>query len=356
MSGRHASPTRPTAVEGGRLEGLDLARGLAVLSMLVAHLSPVGGLLDVTEYLTAPLFAVVIAISMALRLDTGVPAWRVIGDNVLRGLLLLLVGVVLQLLYAQIDVVLPYLGVLVVVLAPLVVLLRTLPLLTLGLAVGAAVLGPIVTDLGRSAVDAGTVTGPLRDLLLWTATGSNYRLVSFLPMALGALAFALLLPRLDRPVPAAATSTVLLATSLLVHLLGRETEAGAAAYSGSTAEVVAATFLALGVVSAAFAVVHAVGDHVPRLAPVLAPVLATGRLAFTAYVLQILVLAAISVARDGASDNSFLVLLVTAVVVVGGCWALDRFVGTGPFEVASRFARLPERPSPDAQGRHATRR
>ena len=50
-----------------RLDGLDLARGVAVLSMLVAHLSPVGGPADVTEYLCAPLFAVVIGVSMGLR-------------------------------------------------------------------------------------------------------------------------------------------------------------------------------------------------------------------------------------------------------------------------------------------------
>ena len=111
---------RPT-----RLDGLDAARGLAVVSMLVAHLSPVGGVLDVSEYLTAPLFAVIIGISMGVRLTERRPApGRVLLDNAQRGLVLIVLGVLLQAIYAQIDVVLPYLGVLIIVLAPLALLLH----------------------------------------------------------------------------------------------------------------------------------------------------------------------------------------------------------------------------------------
>ena len=357
MSGRHVSPTRHAQGPGGRLEGLDAARGIAVLSMLVAHLSPVGGVLELSEYLTAPLFAVVIAVAMALRLESGtVSAARFVGDNVLRGVLLLVVGVALQMTYGQIDVVLPYLGVLVVVLAPLAVLLRRLPVLTLGAAVGAAVVGPIVMERARGLVADGAVTGPLRDLLLWTAAGANYRLASFLPMALGGLVLVMLLGRLDRLLTTTAAAAVLLGTAALVHVMGRATDEGAAAYSGTTAEVVAATFLASGVVLGSFALVLGVRERLPRLAPALEPVLSTGRLAFTAYTLQILVLAAISPLRGGARDDSFLVLGVTTVLVVGTCLLLDRRFGTGPFELLSRAVRVPQRPDPGQAGRHVTRR
>ncbi len=349
-SGRHASHGRvsvPRAVAPGatgpRLGGLDLARGLAVLSMLVAHLSPVAGPFVVTDHLTAPLFAVVIGAAMGLALARGGtdPA-RFVVDNLLRGVLLVALGVVLQATYGQVDVVLPYLGLLVAVLAPLALWLHRLPLLTAGLAVAGAVLGPLVTErarehLGSGASTAGTIT---RDLLLWLAAGPSYRLVSLLPMALGGLALALLLPHLDRWRPAAGVAGVLLATSVAVHVLGAATADGAAAYSGTTAEVVAGTFLAAGAVAAAFAL----ADAVPRARggpAVLAPLLSVGRLALTAYTVQVLVLALLSVVRGGAPDDSWLVLLVTAAVVVVCCWLLDRTWGTGPLELLLRLARVP---------------
>ena len=52
----------------GRLTWLDLARGFAVISMVVAHTSPWGGILNVSEYVTAPWFAMLIGISLLLVL------------------------------------------------------------------------------------------------------------------------------------------------------------------------------------------------------------------------------------------------------------------------------------------------
>lgn len=356
-SGRHRSPGRraqaPTATRPGstgpRLEGLDAARGLAVLSMLVAHLSPVGGVLDVSEYLTAPLFAVTIGVALGVRLSRAdVDRRRIVADDVLRGVLLVLVGVLLQALYGQIDVVLPYLGVLVVVLAPLALLLRRVPVLTLGLVTAGAVLGPLVTERLRDRIvaDPAVAAGVTGDLLRWVATGPSYRLVSLLPMALAGVVLVLLLPRLTHLALTSGIAAVLLGTSAVVHVIGRTTEAGAAAYSGTTAEVLAATFLACGAVVASFAVVLLVRGPAPGLARALAPVLAVGRLAFTAYTVQILVLAAVSLARGGADDDTWPVLVGTTVVVVGVCWVLDRRVGTGPLEALVRATRVPSR------GRH----
>ncbi|MBM6401126.1 DUF418 domain-containing protein [Phycicoccus sonneratiae] len=356
-SGRHRSGGRvsvPPAIAPGaggpRLAGLDVARGLAVLSMLVAHLSPVGGVLDLSEYLTAPLFALLVGAAMGLALARpGTDPVRFVADNALRGLLLVALGVLLQALYGQVDVVLPYLGVLVVVLAPLAVGLRRLPVLTLGVAAGAAVLGPLVTERARDALAAsGSSTGTsARHVLDWLAAGPSYRLVSFLPMALGGLALALLLPRLAAWRPAAGVGAVLLAAAGVVHALGAASSGGAAAYSGTTAEVVAGTFLAGGVVAVSFAVADlaAVGRWGVRA---LDPVLALGRLALTAYTVQVLVLALVSLVRDGARDDSWVVLLVTTAAVVGSVWLLDRTWGTGPLELLVRLARLPSGWQPGA--------
>ncbi len=144
-----------------RLDGLDAARGLAVVSMLVAHLCPAGGIFDVSEYLTAPLFAVIIG-----HLDGGAsrrarapPAGTFLLDNLQRGLVLIVLGVLLQALYSQIDVVLPYLGVLVIVLAPLALLLHRMPVLTLGIAGALAVVGPIVVERAREAYPSSPTAG-----------------------------------------------------------------------------------------------------------------------------------------------------------------------------------------------------
>ena len=136
-----------------RLDGLDAARGLAVLSMLVAHLCPADGVFRISEYLTAPLFAVIIGISMGIRLaERRPPVGTFLLDNVQRGLVLVVLGVLLQAIYDQIDVVLPYLGVLVIVLAPLALLLHRLPVLTLGIAGALAVVGPLVVERAREAL------------------------------------------------------------------------------------------------------------------------------------------------------------------------------------------------------------
>lgn len=107
---------------GDRLIWLDLARGFAVVSMIIAHTWPWGGLWSVVEYLTAPWFALLIGLSLSLAWQKGRerPA-RFVLDNVVRGGLLIALGISLQTVYAQIVVVLQTLGALTVVAALLMV-------------------------------------------------------------------------------------------------------------------------------------------------------------------------------------------------------------------------------------------
>lgn len=333
-----------------RLEGLDAARGVAVVSMLVTYLSPVGGLLQLSEYLTAPLFAVVIGLSMGVQLRDRrpPPGWFVL-QNLERGLLLVVLGLLLQELYSPIVVVLPALGLLIVVLAPVALLLHRAPVLTLGVAVAGAVLGPIVRERVSAAWGAGeAVDGPAwaGAVLDWLVLGDVYRVVSFLPMALGGLAFTAVLRWVTEPPEAYAVAGVLLSGAAAAYLLGSGTAEGAAAYSGSTAEVVGGTLLATGVVVASFLLLR--GARRVGVGRWLDPVLAAGRLALTAYTVQILFLAVVGVLRGGADDDSWLVLAATTAVVLGTCWALDRSWGTGPLEwVLHRL-----RPAAPHVGRH----
>ena len=328
-----------------RLDGLDAARGLACVSMLVAHLCPVGGPFVVSEYLTAPLFAVIIGVSMGHVLTERRPTTATfLRDNLHRGLVLVVLGVLLQQVYSQIDVVLPYLGLLVVVMAPLALPLHRRPTLTLGLAAAAAVAGHVALVRARLALDQHYATWPRwwEDIVRWVAAGDSYRLVSFLPMALGGLALATVLRRATRPRPGYAVVAALLVASVAAYLVGRTTPDGSAPYSGTAAEVVGATLLAAGAVIGSFLVLAlAKGLGVGRA---LDPVLSTGRLSLTAYTLQILFLAAVAVVHGPVRDDSWFVLGSTTVVVVGGCWLFERRLGVGPLEWFVRRTRPTTRP------------
>jgi hypothetical protein len=346
--GAHLSRRTAPSWASARLDGLDLARGLAVLSMLVALLGPAGGLLAVSEYLAAPLFAVVIGASMGVRLSGGRRGGAAfVLDSLVGGVLLVALGIGLQGLNPAVVLVLPYLGALVLVLAPLALTLWRAPVLTLGLATAGAVLSPVV--VGR-AVAASPGDGPAHALLEWAAAGEGYRLTSLLPIALGGLALASVLPRAGEPPEGYAVAGVLLGASLAAYLLGRASADGADASSGTTAEIVTATLLATGTVVACFTLVAVLGEA--SWTRMLQPFLATGRLALTAYTLQVLVLAAVARVRGSGSDDGWWVLGGTAVVVVGTCWGLARWWGTGPLEwvlaqaVAPRRRRGHERGTP----------
>ncbi len=238
----------------------------------------------------------------------------------------------LQAIYAQIDVVLPYLGVLILVLAPLALLLHRVPVLTVGLAGALAVVGPIVVERVREAYPSMVETWPgwALDLVTWLATGEHYRLVSFLPMALAGLALGTVLQRAVARPDGYVVAGVLLLLGLAAYGLGRGTTDGSAAYSGTTAEVVGATFAASATVVGCFLVVDLLPG--PGARRVLQPLLATGRLALTAYTVQILWLALLAALRDNAPEAAWWVLGSTLVVVVGLCWEFDRRWGTGPLE------------------------
>ena len=138
----------------------------------------------------------------------------------------------------------------------------------------------------------------------------------------------------------------LLLLGVAAYALGRGTTDGSAAYSGTTAEVVGASFAASATVVTCFLVVEQVtapGGH-----RALRPLLATGRLALTAYTVQILWLALLAALRDDAPQDSWWVLGSSLVVVIGLCWWFDRRWGTGPLEwVLHRL-----RPQPPPPGRH----
>ena len=122
-----------------------------------------------------------------------------------------------------------------------------MPVVTLGVAAGLAVVSPLVMERARElgCLPHPDAPGDGRSTsCAWLAAGSSYRVVSLLAMALGAR------PRVRAPPGRAARRRGLVAAcsssaSLAAYVLGRRHPDGAAAYSGTTAEIVGATLLSL---------------------------------------------------------------------------------------------------------------
>ena len=161
----------------GRDAGVDAVRGLALISMFVAHAAPVpgpGDVLILSEYLTAPLFAVLVGVGAELSSRRGS---RGIVAAAIRGAVLVVVGLVLERAGSQVVVILVYLGVLTWVMA----LLARLSRLALGLVAWFLfVLSPLLrTVLTDDWVDllAGGDTFRARLMEIFFV-GSSYRLTA----------------------------------------------------------------------------------------------------------------------------------------------------------------------------------
>ena len=133
-----------------RLLWLDLARGTAIVFMVLAHTWPWGGLWAVVEYVTAPWFALLIGVSLSLvwQKRRTQPALFLF-DSFVRGVLLILLGIGLQGLYGQIVVVLQTWGALIILLAPLLWLIGGRPWLALLVSATLAVVSPLLMGAGR---------------------------------------------------------------------------------------------------------------------------------------------------------------------------------------------------------------
>ncbi len=357
------TPAAPTAEPAAahRYHWLDLARGLAVVSMIIAHTSPWGGVLNVTEFLSAPWFAFILGASLWLasrQVTTG--RGRFVLVLLLRGAVLVVLGVALQAIYSQIDVVLQTLGLLMIVLAPLARLLDRW-WIAAGIAGIMAVVSPLLKDATRGWLAGGGSGSELIDQTVrLLAAGTHYRVTSMIVFAAAGMAAAHFLvrfsagiarPSADRSalatgrvrafakpsVRALTWAIVFVLSAGVVYLLGRLTPAGASPYSGTTAELVGATLLSL---SATWCCIWLEIVLRPRFTAWFTPFEATGRMALTAYALQIVALAVITrTLIPGQRDDHWWVMLGVIALCVGfSAVYLTRF-RQGPLE---RLARLPD--------------
>jgi hypothetical protein len=142
-----------TLPSGRRDLRVDAVRGVALVSMYLAHCAPTYGatrLLVVTEYATYPLFALLVGVGAELGSRSSGRRWWV--GPLVRGAVLLVAAEVLDGLYAQVYIVLAFLGVLTWLSAPFA---RTSSVVVGGVGLVALGIAPILNGFAGD----------------WTATG-----------------------------------------------------------------------------------------------------------------------------------------------------------------------------------------
>lgn len=335
-----------------RVLGLDAARGLAVVAMVIAHAVPFIServsdsgtfvLLEVND-LASPLFALVMGAAAGL-VSPGPSALRGTARAVVRGLALIVLGVGLEQLDHWVAVILHILGLLLIVGTPMLVLgTRWL----LALAAALFVAGPPVIQAvtraagGVAGGQAPTASWATNPLVEWLVLNTHYRVLTLLPIF---LVGAVLARRGLRDERASwwclMGGLAMVWASLALDLLGRPV-----VFSGDYPDQVQETGLAL----AAYGLVMATDiawERRSSAGAVLEPLAAVGRVALSLYVVHVALLVPVIPAFP---DGGWLPFVLFVVVSVVGAWAWGRFVGRGPVERLVDAISPARRPHADAR-------
>ncbi|MDX3522737.1 DUF418 domain-containing protein [Streptomyces scabiei] len=394
-----SAAARPTGSapgpSAGRLLGVDLARGFAVLGMFAAHVGPepeaggpLGFAMELARGRSSALFALLAGFTLVLITGrphprTGRAGRQAVARVVIRSVVLMALGFALTALDTDIDVILAFYGLTFLVILPLYRLrARTLALLAAG---GALVL-PQALHMARLSVERGSradtivAADPLARItgtdgfveLLFTGA---YPVVTWASYMLAGMAVA----RLDltrsvvraRLAVVAAGSAVLghggswLALALVPHArttVAAATDGGPAAsawWSDTVGDLgdgtpaawllVGAphsqtTFSLLGNIGVALLVVVGcvtVVERLPRCARLAGPVRALGMTALTAYVLHILAVREFGM-KDGTGPALVDLLLYASLALLLATVWMRRF-RRGPLEHLLHLATLPAR-------------
>lgn len=329
---------------GHRLAGVDLARGLAVLGMLSAHLLTIEEFdpgspdtwIDVVNGRSSILFAVLAGVSLALvsggAAPVHVPRLRVVRRRTaVRAAVLWTIGIFLILTGVPVFVILPSYAILFLLALPFLRLRApALWVLAGALALTMPLLQPTLDEVvARAGADVELMLGWHYPFTLWIAF-----------VLAGLAAGRSDLRRTRTQVTVVVAGAVLAVVGYGAVALWPATDGGGwaavwtdRAHSGGLPEVIGSGGVALAVIGASLLVCRTV------LAWVLIPIRAVGSMPLTAYVGQLVVWAVVAaiVLGDSGDLGGFRELdplgpfLVTTIV---GCTAWALLLGRGPLERA----------------------
>jgi uncharacterized membrane protein YeiB len=317
-----------------RIVGIDVARGLAVLGMMTAHVGPddrgpvpPGGFSQLVDGRPAALFVVLAGLSLGLLSGSAAP---VVGTRLVQARMRILVRAVLLFALGELLVML---GTPVVVILPTYGLLFALGCLALrwsraALLTAAGVFAVVGPPVGQAIAERLQSARPT--VLTEITVGHYYPAIVWMAYLLVGLAISrsdLRSSYLRRAGALAGVGLVVLGHGgswVALHVLGWPFGLGTSAPHSST------TFEVLGNVGVAFLVIAgclAVADRWPRA---LAPLAAVGALALTAYSVHIVVIAVLG--KTVVYQATLDVWLAFVLTTIGLCWLWAASVGRGPFE------------------------
>lgn len=337
-----------------RIVGIDVARGLAVLGMMTAHVGPddhgpvpPGGFAQLADGRPSALFVVLAGVSLALLSGgtspaTGRAMTRARTRIVVRAFLVLVLGLALILLGTPVVVILPTYAVLFV--AGSLVLGWSRRALLVASAAFAVVGPPVALAIVRAE-------GPFdQNTLPGLFVGPHYPALIWMSYLLTGLAVG----RSDVRDPRLRQLGVLVGLGLVLAGHGGAWLAGRATTwpteLTSSAPHASSTFELMGNTGVAFLVLVASLVAAERWPRALAPLAAVGSLALTAYTVHIVVIAMLgtSVVWQPTVVSWLAFLGITTLA----CWLWARFLGRGPLErvlhdLSTRMAAAPQ-PRSDA--------
>ncbi len=306
-----------------RRTDVDLVRFLALASMFVAHVAPVPGpahVLELSEYLTMPLFALLVGVGAQLgawSAETPLQRWWSIA---VRATVLVALGLALERAGAQVVVVLVHLGVLLLVAG----VLARLPDVVVALVAAAAVIaGELLLRTDATELLLGDTW--TADVARFVWVGGPYRLLPMvLYAAIGIVASRRLLrgPRSSSVLLPGAVGGGLLALAATMLAAEQAGRIDLVPYSGTLQETLLDCLVAAGVLAVGLAAARALGTRPPGGA-VLTVLAAAGAMTLTLYALQILWLAFdVRVLHPGQTDDSWtnLGILLIGSLTVAGMW------------------------------------
>ena len=304
----------------------DWARGAAYVLMVIAHVAPGDGparILLISEFLTAPLFALLIGVGAQLSWSAAPQhGRRYVLREVVRAALVFALGLLLTLSAASVLIALMHLAVLMLLCVPMV-RLRTTPLAVV--TVLALVLAVAVPGLYRSltgghvAVTAASEPDAFTTVLGLIGGTGGYRMTGFLLCAVLGMLTIRVLRNMSAAewwrgaLASAAAFAVMLALLVVPNLLGLYE---VHAYDGTPSEQIGVASGALGVLLAMWALEKSpLGRALPSLVAQL--IAAPGQAALTLYTLQILVLHVYQVRNPLVRDDHWWMLALLVMLGVG---------------------------------------
>ncbi|SIN69194.1 heparan-alpha-glucosaminide N-acetyltransferase domain-containing protein [Agromyces cerinus] len=340
-----------------RVDGVDAARGLALIGMFVAHVAPAVASADLASLLAIaderPRLLFALTAGMGLAFISGGTRPIATGRNLLRrqvairAVILIALGLIIAVtLQPLVFIILDVYGVAFLVMLPLL-FMPARAALGAGIALLAIMPGfaalasttDLVVDLQQ---------GSAAILVDWFVSGA-YPVVEWVPVMMIGLAlvrFDLASPRVVTiaALAGAATAAVLLP---IVAVMPGGADAASAHETDPWVSALRTSLEALGNVGVGVVVVAGLllltffaRPSVRRVAgAVLSPVIAMGSMPLTIYTLHLVVLAA-SIRVEGGyyTDDSFELLLGLIAGSMVFAWLWRRYLGRGPLERALRWA------------------